>query len=137
MYLLDTDVLSHLRRPAQVDPHVAAWVKQVPPADMFLSVISIMEVEIGAQLKARHDPAQGTALRRWIEMRVLRAFRERILPIDLAIAQRCASMHIPGRQPDRDALIAATADVHGLVVVTRNVKDFQPLGVRLLNPWEG
>lgn len=76
-------------------------------------------------------------LRAWLDERVLPAFAGRVLPIDTAIAQRCAKLHIPDPRSDRDALIGATALVHGLTVVTRNLADFKPTGVELFNPWRG
>lgn len=84
----------------------------------------------------RRDAAQGVVLRAWIDGRVLPAFEGRILAVDMAVAQRCARLHVPDPRAERDALIAATALVHGLTVATRNVADFQPMGVDLLNPWE-
>lgn len=135
MFLLDTNVLSELRRRQRTDPHVAAWADAVRPADLFLSAITILEIEAGALLVARRDPAQGDILREWIEGRVLPTFDGRILPVDVAVARRCAHLHVPDPRAERDALIAATALVHDLAVVTRNVADFVPMGVRVLNPW--
>lgn len=137
MYLLDTNVISELRKAAKADPRVTAWATSVPAADLYLSVLSVLELEVGMLLLARRDAAQGAMLRAWFEQRVLPAFAGRILPIDLAIARRRAPLHVPDRCSDRDALIAATALVHGLTVVTRNISDFQSTGVRILNPWEG
>jgi toxin FitB len=137
MYLLDTNVISELRKAAKADPRVTAWATSVPAADLYLSVLSVLELEVGMLLLARRDAAQGAMLRAWFEQRVLPAFAGRILPIDLAIARRCAPLHVPDHCSDRDALIAATALVHGLTVVTRNISDFQSTGVRILNPWEG
>ena len=105
--------------------------------DFYLSSISILEVEIGAQRMSRRDPAQGATLRQWIDKVLLPQFEGRILPVDTAIAQRCAALHVPDPRADRDALIAATALVHGMTVVTRNTQDFAPLGIALLNPWKG
>ena len=135
MFLLDTNVLSELRRRDRTDPRVAAWADAVRPHDMFLSAITILEVEAGALMIERRDPAQGAMLRAWIESRVLPAFEGRILPIDTAVARRCARLHVPKTRPERDALIAATALVHDMIVVTRNVADFEPAGVRVFNPW--
>jgi hypothetical protein len=135
MFLLDTNVLSELRRRDRTDPKVAAWSDDVHPADLFLSVISILEIEAGTLMIQRRDAAQGAMLRAWIDSKVLPAFEGRILPVDTAVAQRCARLHVPDPRSERDALIAATALVHRLKVVTRNVADFQPMGVDLLNPW--
>jgi hypothetical protein len=137
MYLLDTNVVSELRkaRSGKADVNVCTWAAGIPAADMFLSVISVLELETGVLLIERRDPTQGAVLRAWLDDHVLPAFAERILPVDVAVAQRCARLHVPAPSAERDALIAATALVHGLTVVTRNIADFQAAGVRLLNPW--
>jgi hypothetical protein len=136
MFLLDTNVISELRRPERADGNVVAWANDIPAASFFLSVVSIFEIELGAVRIARRDAAQGAILRAWIEDQILPRFNDRILAIDTAVAQRCARLHVPDPRAERDALIAATAMVHGLTVVTRNVADFEPIGVPLLNPWE-
>ena len=136
MFLLDTNVVSELRRPRRTNPNVAKWADSVSPSDLFLSSISILELETGALLLARRDGGQGELIRQWIEERVLTAFAERILAVDTAVARRCALLHVPDPKPYRDSLIAATALVHRLTVVTRNRADFEPLGVAVLNPWE-
>ncbi|MGB6539072.1 MAG: type II toxin-antitoxin system VapC family toxin [Xanthobacteraceae bacterium] len=135
MFLLDTNVLSELRRPERADKNVVAWAAAHPVASFFLSAISILEIELGALQIVRRDAAQGAMLRAWIDNQILARFEGRVLPIDTAVARRCARLHVPDRRADRDALIAATAMVHGLTVVTRNVADFEPTGVALLNPW--
>ncbi|RAI37077.1 type II toxin-antitoxin system VapC family toxin [Rhodoplanes roseus] len=135
MYLLDTNVLSELRRPDKADASVAAWAAQVPKPQVFLSAITILEIEIGASRLARRDAVQGGVLRRWIDDAVLPRFADQILPIDTRVAQRCAALHVPDPRPERDAYIAATALVHGLIIVTRNARDFAPFGVDVLNPW--
>ena len=136
MFLLDTNVLSELRRRERTHPKVAAWADAVQASDLFLSVITILEIEAGTLLLARRDKAQGAVLRAWIDGKVLPAFAGRILAVVTAIAQHCARLHVPDPRAERDALIAATALVHRLKVVTRNVADFQPMGVELLNPWD-
>jgi toxin FitB len=136
MFLLDTNVISELRRPQRADRNVVTWAHSIPAANFFLSVISILEIELGAQLSARKDATQGAVLRAWIDDQILPRFEGRILSIDTAVAQRCARLHVPDPRAERDALIAATAMVHGLTVVTRNVADFEPVGVALLNPWQ-
>lgn len=135
MFLLDTNVISELRRPDKADRNVVAWANAVPAANFFMSAISILEIELGARLIECKDPAQGAILRNWIDTQVLARFEGRILAIDRAVAQRCAQLHVPNPRAERDALIAATALVHGLTVVTRNVGDFEPAGVPLHNPW--
>jgi predicted nucleic acid-binding protein len=136
MFLLDTNVVSELRRPRRTNANVAKWADSVSPSDLFLSSISILELETGALLLARRDGGQGGLIRQWIEERVLTAFAERILAVDTVVARRCALLHVPDPKPYRDALIAATALVHRLIVVTRNQADFEPMGVAVLNPWE-
>jgi predicted nucleic acid-binding protein len=136
MYLLDTNVVSEMRRRARMAPAVAAWASQVRPIDLYLSVITVMELETGARLVGRRDPEQGRCLVAWIERQILRTFDGRILPIDLAVARRCAALHVPNPRPINDALMAATALDHRLSVVTRNVRDFDGTGVTVLNPWD-
>lgn len=139
MYLLDTNVVSELRkvRLGKADPDVARWADAVDAGDLYLSVISLQELEIGVLLAERRDPAQGAIFRTWLDQHVLPAFGDRILVVDAAVAKRSAHLHVPNPRPVRDGLIAATALVHGMVVVTRNVTDFSPTGVQLLNPWDG
>jgi toxin FitB len=139
MYLLDTNVISEIRkaRAGKADPNVAAWAAAVPVADLFVSVIAIQEIEIGVLLAERRDPRQGRLLRAWLDVHVLGAFADRILPVDVPVARRSAHLHVPRTRPVRDALIAATALVHGMTIVTRNVADFSPTGVPIVNPWEG
>lgn len=138
MYLLDTNVVSELRkeRSGKINRNVKAWAKSVSATTLFLSAISVLEIEIGILLVERRDRSQGALLRSWLEGHVLPAFNDRILAVDTEVARRCAALHVPGRCSDRDALIAATAFVHGMTVVTRNVEDFGPTGVTILNPWQ-
>jgi hypothetical protein len=135
MFVLDTNVISELRRPEKADRKVVAWASSVPLADIFLSSITILEIELGALSIARRDAAQGRVLRSWIDEQILPRFEGRILSIDAAVAQRCASLHVPDPRAERDALIAATALTHGMTIVTRNVADFQPMGVPVVDPW--
>ena len=136
--MLDTNVLSEFRKApsGRANSNVVAWASAVPSSNMFLSVISIMELEVGMLMMARRDAAQGAFLRTWLETRILPSFSGRILLVDAAVARRCARLHVPNPQPERDALIAATALVHGMTAVTRNVADFRPSGVPVLNPWD-
>lgn len=138
MFLLDTNVISELRkvRTGKADPRVAEWTKSVDATDLFLSAISIYELEKGTLLAERKDPPQGAMFRAWLNDQVLPAFDGRILAVETAVAQRGAQLNVPDPRPLHDGLIAATALVHGMTVVTRNVADFVPTGVRLLNPWE-
>ena len=136
MYVLDTDVISELRRGAKAERKVRAWAQALPTASLFLSVVSVLELEIRTLLVERRDRKQGAILRAWMDGHVLPSFSGRILPIDTAVAQRCARLHVPNPRSDRDALIAATALLHGMTVVTRNVSDFEATGVAVVNPWQ-
>lgn len=138
MFLLDTNVVSELRKAksGRADRRVEAWAGRVAASSLFLSVITVLELETGILLVERRDPPQGAALRTWLEGQVLPAFAGRILAVDMAVARRCAKLHVPDRSPDRDAFIAATALVHGMAVVTRNVDDFKATGVEIFNPWD-
>lgn len=137
MFLLDTNVVSELRKAAsgKADPSVVAWAAKQPTATLYLSAISVLELDVGVRRIERRDAAQGRVLRGWLDHQVLRAFEGRVLPVDTVVAQRCAALHVPDPRAERDALIAATALVHGMTVVTRNNADFAPLGVAMLNPW--
>ncbi|CAI8938746.1 MULTISPECIES: type II toxin-antitoxin system VapC family toxin [Pseudomonas] len=135
MYLLDTNVISELRKP-QADKNVVAWARTIIAPRMFISAITLKELETGVLRMERRDPAQGKILRTWLKRHVMPAFDARILPVDAAVALRCARIHVPDQANESDALIAATALVHGLTVVTRNVADFESSGVALINPWE-
>ena len=117
MYLLDTNVVSELRKAAsgKADANVAAWASRVDASELFISAITVMEIEMGV-------------------MRIER--RDATLPVDTAVARRCARLHVPDMRSERDALIAATALTHCMTVVTRNTADFAPTGVPLINPWE-
>lgn len=136
-YLLDTNVVSELRkvRFGKADTHVTKWAESVNANDLYLSVVTIQELEIGVLLAERRDPAQGRMLRSWLNDSVLPAFSGRILNIDTLVAQRSARLHVPNPQSFQDGLIAATAIVHGMTVATRNVADFELSGAQLFNPW--
>jgi toxin FitB len=137
MFLLDTNVVSELRKVGsnRVDCQVEKWAKSTPGAQTFISTITIFELECGVLLRERRDRMQGSILRQWLNDRVLAEYAERIIPIDIPIARRCSSLHVPDPMPDYDAMIAATALEHCLTIVTRNTKDFERTGVKLLNPW--
>ena len=138
MYLLDTNVISELRKvgSGRANASVALWADSVDAADLYISVITVQELEIGVALALRRDAQQGAVLRNWMDRHVLPAFENRILPVDLAVAQRSAQLNVPDPRPVRDGLIAATALVHAMTVVTRNVANFQQCGVNLINPWD-
>jgi hypothetical protein len=136
MFLLDTNVISEVRRPERANASVVKWASSIPAVQFFISAVSLLEIERGALQIARKDEAQGQILRAWIDDHILARFESRILAVDSTIALRCARLHIPNPRSERDALIAATALVHGMTVATRNVSDFQATGASLLNPWD-
>jgi toxin FitB len=138
MFLLDTNVVSELRKisAGKADRRFAAWAEAVNAAELYLSVITLQELEIGVLLVERRDTTQGKLLRAWLDGRVLPAFAGRVLPVDDTIARHSARLHVPDPRPVRDGLIAATALVHRMTVVTRNVVDFVSTGVPLINPWD-
>lgn len=138
MFLLDTNVISELRkiRAGKADENVARWAGSLDTATLFVSVITVYELELGVLLAERRDRSQGATLRSWLDRRVMPAFRDRILPVDEAVGRRAALCHVPDPHPINDALIAATALVHGMIVATRNTADFERTGARVLNPWD-
>lgn len=138
MLLLDTNVVSELRkaRSGKADLNVTRWATGVPPSLLFLSAITILELEIGTLLVQQRDRAQGILLQSWLENHVLTTFTGRILPVDTVVVRCRARLHVPKPRAERDALIAATALAHGMTVVTRNVSDFEPMGVGVFNPWQ-
>lgn len=138
MFVLDTNVVSELRKAGsgRADPGVLAWAASVSAGSLYISAITVLELELGVLQLERRDQAQGAVLRSWMNAHVIPAFAGRVLPVDSAVALRCAQLHMPNRRPERDCLIAATALVHGMAVVTRNVADFQGTGAGLLNPWQ-
>lgn len=137
MYLLDTNVISEVRRPDKANARVQAWLAAQAVGELFLSAITVLEIERGIyKCRAQGDELQAALLTRWLELQVLPSFAGKVLPVDGAIARRTAQLPWVGGKEYRDPLIAATALAHGLAVVTRNVKDFEKSGVRLINPWE-
>lgn len=139
MFVLDTNVVSELRKAKarKADPNVTAWAAAVPAGALFVAAVTILELEIGVLLVEQRDAAQGALLRAWMDDHVLPAFAGRVLAFDTAVARRCVRLHVPDRRSDRDAMIAATALVHGMTVVTRNVADFAGASVPVLDPWAG
>ena len=138
MYVLDTNVVSELRKATspRINQRVLAWSKSVSTASLYISVVTILELERGVLLVSRRDQAQAAILRRWLDEHLLDAFADRVIPIDTVVARCCGSLHVPDPRPERDALIAASALVHRMTVVTRNLGDFEPMGVETINPWQ-
>ena len=137
-FVLDTNIVSELRkvRSGKANPGVATWAEQVPSAQLFISTITIHELEHGVLLMERSDPAQGALLRAWLDQSVAAAFKSRVLPVDERVARRSAALHVPDPAPFRDALIGATALVHDMTVVTRDLKDFERFDdLDVINPW--
>lgn len=135
MFLLDTNVISELRKP-QADPAVVAWARGMAAYKLYISAITLLEIETGIVRLERRDSSQAAILRTWLEGHVIPAFAGRVLSIDSQVARRCARLHVPDRSNECDALIAATALVHGMTIVTRNAKDFTFDGIAVINPWE-
>lgn len=137
MYLLDTNVISELRkaRSGRANENVCLWADSVHANDLFLSVCTIQELETGVQRVERRDPSQGEMLRTWLEGQIMTSFENRILPVSQEVAITSAGFHVPDPKPAMDMLIAATSMVHGLILVTRNVADFDVSGLKILNPW--
>ena len=136
-HLLDTNVVSELRKlgDGRADARVVAWISARDAESFYISALTLMELEIGALRIERRDRAQGERLRRWMDRHVLPEFLERTLPVDSAVALECARLHVPDPRSKRDALIAATALVHGMTVVTGNLSDFETMGVATIDPW--
>ena len=134
-YLIDTTVISELRKGARADRRVADWFAGLAEDDLYLSVLTIGEIRTGIERIRRRDRRAAASLERWLR-EVLEAHRDRILPVDEAVAEEWGRLNVPDPLPVVDGLLAATATVHGLVLATRNVKDLRRTGVPLLNPFE-
>ncbi len=134
--LLDTVVVSELRKGTAADPAVIAWQAGVATIPAYLSVITLLEIRQGLRQVQRRDPAFAARLEVWYTGRLLPRFRDHLLPVDQAVAEAAAELGSRRTLPAHDALIAATAQVHGLTLVTRNQADFADLGLPLVNPWD-
>ena len=139
MFILDTNVISELRKAGsgKADHNVVSWLSQHNAENLYVSAITLMEIELGILRIARRDAVQGQLLRKWMDHHILPEFSDRTISIDIAVALRAAALHVPDPRPERDSLIAATALVHRMVIVTRNGADFLPMGVDVIDPWNG
>ena len=137
MFLLDTNVVSELRKAGSqsADSNVIRWAIKQPVSSLFISAITVLEIQLGILQKQRKNPKQAAVLTTWLESHVLITFADRILPVDASVALQCAALHVPDPKSERDALIAATALIHGLTLVTRNIRDFEQTNLNLINPW--
>lgn len=135
MYLLDTNVFSELRKRDRCDPRVARWFAGVDDADIHASVLVVGELRRGVERVARRDPDGARAIERWL-LRLSATYGERLLPVDHAVADMWGRINVPNPLPAVDGLMAATALAHDLTFVTRNIRDVEASGARLLNPWE-
>ncbi|OED44509.1 twitching motility protein PilT [Endozoicomonas sp. (ex Bugula neritina AB1)] len=137
MYLLDTNIVSELRKCSteKGNAGVCQWAATVNTNELYISAITLLEIEMGILMVERKEPQQGEALRAWMNQRVLPAFEDRVLALDTPIALECAKLHVPNPKSERDAMIAATAIIHKMIVVTRNIKDFEKTSAKLFNPW--
>lgn len=136
MYLLDTNVISEMRKADQADPQVQRWSRSSSADQEFISIVTLYELEIGVLRMERRDPLQGARLRQWLKLQILPTFNDRMLLFDRQVAVMAATLQVPNPRCERDCYIAATALVHNMAVVTRNVRDFEGMGVRIVNPWE-
>lgn len=134
-FLLDTNVLSEIRKGRNGNDGVRRWASSEDEVHFALSVISIKEIEYGILSKLRSDPDQSIIFRLWLDHHLLPRYADRILDVNVEVAQRAAAFDVPDPRPVADGLIAATAIVHNLTVVTGNVRHFRPMGVPLLNPF--
>jgi len=137
VYLLDTNVLSELRKAGsgRAEPNVISWAKDKSTTSLFISAITILEIEMGILQIERKDPRQAAIYNTWLNSHVLKAFSDRVLSFDTSSALKCAQLHVPNPKSERDAMIASTSIVHGLTLVTRNEKDFKHIDVDVMNPW--
>jgi len=139
MFILDTNVISEIRkaRSGKADQNVVSWLSQQNAENLYVSAITLMEIELGILRIVRRDAVQGNLLRQWMDHHILPEFSDRTIPVDSAIALRSAALHVPDPRPERDAFIAASALVHRMAIITRNVTDFLPMRVSVVDPWKG
>jgi predicted nucleic acid-binding protein len=139
MFILDTNVISELRKAGsgKADHNAVSWLSQQNAKNSYVSAITLMEIEFGILRIVQRDTSQGKLLRQWMDYHILPEFSERTIAVDSTIALRSAALHVPDPRPERDAFIAAFALVHRMVIVTRNVANFLPMGVTVIDPWNG
>jgi predicted nucleic acid-binding protein len=135
-WLLDTVTVSELRKMERADRQFLAWEKTLSGLDTWISAITLNEISYGIHLVGARDPKFATQLRDWYRNQLVKQFSQRLLIVDIAIAEAGAEIRAAHRLSVNTSLIAATAKVHGLTVATRNIDDFTPTGVLVLNPWE-
>jgi len=135
-YLVDTNIVSELRKKRRCDPGVAAWFAQVPSEEIYLSALTLGEIRKGIESLRRRDAASAEVLDRWLH-ELAADYAGRILPIDQAIAEQWGRFNVPDPLSMLDSLLAATASVHRMTLVTRNLKDVERTGVGCLNPFSG
>lgn len=139
MYVLDTNVISETYKLTRnrANPHFTAWINQQNIENLYITSITVMEIDMGIlRLVHRNDLAQATLLRQWFEKKVLPVFAGRILDFDTSSALICSRFHVPNPKAERDSMIGAIAVNHGFIMATENTKDFKSLGIELLNPFE-
>lgn len=135
-YLVDTNVISELRKGRRCDPGVASWFAETASEDLYLSALTLGEVRKGIESLRRRDESAAEALEKWFH-ELEASHSGHILPVDQAIAEQWGRFNVPDPLPVLDSLLAATASVHGLTLVTRNLKDVERTGVNCLNPFSG
>jgi toxin FitB len=135
-YLVDTNVLSEARKSWRCDPGVASWFSAVPATEIYVSALTAGEIRKGVEARRRRDEQAARALERWLE-ELMTTYADRILPVDEEVADRWGRLNVPDPLSPIDGPLAATASVHGLTLVTRNVRHVERTGVELLNPFSG
>jgi predicted nucleic acid-binding protein len=133
-FLIDTNVLSELQKGERADPKVRAWYDAAAPHDLFLSVLVVGEIRQGIERLRRRDPVQAERLEKRLTL-IKASFADRIMPVSTAVAERWGRNNVPDQLPVIDGLLAATAQEHGLTLVTRNERDVERSGVFVLNPF--
>jgi predicted nucleic acid-binding protein len=134
-FLLDTTVLAELRKGDRANANVRSWFDALDPSEIRLSVVTVGEIRRGVENVQRRDPAAASALERWLA-RLVRDYGDAILPIDVAVAEAWGRLNVPNAVPSIDGLLAATAQVYGLTLATRNTRDVARTGIEVVNPFD-